>query len=559
MGFLDKVLHDDEEVTNIAITEKKKPVSHGFSRNDFFIALAIFATSIAIRIYFLYNFTDPENAGDGWYGDTYHHWQIAYLTKEIGLGESFLRLWDLKGMEYFWGPVHPLLMILMFAVTGVKSIVLSRILSIIFGSGVLALLYLIAKKNWNRWVGVSAALLSMVNPVVIFNDSSGMLEPIGLFFLLLAIILLKPKPIIAGVSLVFALMVRAEAWIFSLLIIFLEVWFRKRSSDVTKVILGFLVPLLLYMKYLLDYTGNPVYPLWWNYLANAKGVWAGDADMAFTAYQVMVKPYLVGWFIVSLIITLIVLWKRPKGAILLSFGFINWAFFGGFFGLTHYLKGFEPWFWYIRFFVFPYIFLGLLLCILIFYILPMLHKSLKHNLVNIALFLPLIIFATTIQFFWTPIMSEYRKTTPTWERTKYWGEETGKYYEGGKVLISEGYPSYTYTLVQYGGVEGKNIVGQMFDPFYYMGEAPFENWGENRIKVLKWLKDEDIRLLIAEPRVIAVGDSIVDNSRYIELIKREPEIFEKVGFLAPFKGSDGEILQIYKVKNDMIGDLENEI
>ena len=74
--------------------------------------VAILAVAAVPRLWYLFAVSDPENAGDGMYGDVYHHWQIAYLTREIGLSHG-PRLWDLKGLEYFWGLLHPLLMSLM--------------------------------------------------------------------------------------------------------------------------------------------------------------------------------------------------------------------------------------------------------------------------------------------------------------------------------------------------------------------------------------------------------------------------------------------------------------
>ena len=37
------------------------------------------------RILYVFVFSDPQNPGGGAYTDVWHHWHIAYLTKEIGL------------------------------------------------------------------------------------------------------------------------------------------------------------------------------------------------------------------------------------------------------------------------------------------------------------------------------------------------------------------------------------------------------------------------------------------------------------------------------------------
>src|SRR5882672_11777545 len=94
------------------------------------------------RLLYLYVFTDPENPGLGAYNDVWHHWQIAYLTKEIGLSApGGPRLWDLKGLDYFWGVLHPLLMVAVFDITGSIDIVLDRLVSVAFGVAVVVLLF----------------------------------------------------------------------------------------------------------------------------------------------------------------------------------------------------------------------------------------------------------------------------------------------------------------------------------------------------------------------------------------------------------------------------------
>jgi len=551
--FFDKILHDEEELA-YELKEEEKPRPRKFSKKDIIIGLLIFISALALRLLFLFFVANPQNAGDGWYGDVYHHWQIGFLTKEIGLSHSFLRLWDLKGMEYFWGPFHPLLLTLLFALTGSISIVIPRILSIAFGGLLLVLVYFVATKYWNRWVGMGAAFLGIVNPVAIFNDTSGMLEPIGYAFLLAGVLLVESAPLAAGFIWAISTLVRAESWLFSVFLIFVVIITRmlKRSGDAAKLILGFAIPMLLYMKYLLDHTGNAIYPFWWNYLANAKGVWAEGIYRPLSAYQLSVRPYLLVWGAISLALLLFTLWKKPKGGLMLSFGFVVWAFLGGFFGATHYLTGFETWFWYIRFFVFPYIFLGLLVSLFFFYIIPKVNRHLSHMVAYLGLALPILIIGVLIQLVWNPILSEYHKTDWVWERTLSWGKETGEFYKGGKVLIPEGYPSYTYSLAYYGHVQGKDILGQMFDPFYYMKPGYFDDWEKNRKVVLGWIKKEDIRLLVADTTVLHVGPTAIDNRRYLTLIQKEPQLFTKVGILGSGPGSTQEILGIYDVHPELI-------
>jgi hypothetical protein len=88
--------------------------------------VAVAAVAALPRLLYLFVFSDPENSGLGAYNDVWHHWQIAYLTKEIRLSApGGPRLWDLKGLDYFWGVLHPLLMVAVFDATGSIDIVLN--------------------------------------------------------------------------------------------------------------------------------------------------------------------------------------------------------------------------------------------------------------------------------------------------------------------------------------------------------------------------------------------------------------------------------------------------
>lgn len=538
MGILGNILGDEEneeepasgKASSSVETTEDKPAVKGNdvapknTRWDLVIAAGILLLAVAVRLYFLVYVTDPQNAGEAWYDDTYHHWQVAWLTRDIGLDKGFLRLWDLKGMEYFWGPVHPLLMMAMFKITGSVSIVNARVLSIIFGSLVIAALYLIVRKLWNRQAALAAAMLAIAHPVAILNDASGMLEPIGLFLMLVGILLVNSAPLLTGILWGLAAMARAEDWMFGGLLLLLSVKAVKKSGQLPGLFAGYAIVIGAYMKYLLDHTGNPIYPIWWNWLANARGAWS--TETAINAYQMMVRPYLVAWFVISLVLFAWVVWKaRGEKKLFLGLGLAMWAFIGGFMGLTHYLKGFEPWFWIIRFFEFPYVFGGCLLVVGLLALIPGRVKMLGKLPLSLALWVPVVLLGIlNWVVFWPPILARYNQTRPVWARTAQWSKELVKGYQGGRILFPEGYASILYHFAYDYGVEGRGIEGQMFDPFYYMTGDPFADWGTNRAVILGWLKDDDIRYLIVE----------TDRERYQKLIEREPEVFEKVGDAGPF-------------------------
>ncbi len=132
--------------------------------------LALAGGAALPRLLYMFVLTDPENPGIRRYGDVWHHWQIAYLTKEIGLSApGGPRLWDLKGLDYFWGVLHPLLMVGLFDLTGSIDIVLNRLVSAAFGVVVVVLLFHICRRFWGTHVAVGAALIAILLPTSVMN------------------------------------------------------------------------------------------------------------------------------------------------------------------------------------------------------------------------------------------------------------------------------------------------------------------------------------------------------------------------------------------------------
>jgi hypothetical protein len=292
---------------------KEKPI---------YLALAIFLLALASRLAVLFFYTDWDNPGPGWYADVWHHWQIAYLSKEIGFQHGFLRLWDFKGMEYYWGLLHPLVLIFGFLISGSVSILVPRMVSVIFSSLAIALIFLIISRHFNKKTAFASALFLIFMPITLFSDTLGMQEPLGLFFLFLGIYLFPRYAFIAGFSWMLAGMVRAEYWLFGAGLL-LAVLVREKDLD-RKVItlLGYTFPCVFYLKYMLDQTGNPIYPVYWNYLAIFLGQWFESPQEVVSGIQNF-KYIFQGLTIFFFISGLVVLWKKYKGYLLLLLGFAN--------------------------------------------------------------------------------------------------------------------------------------------------------------------------------------------------------------------------------------------
>jgi len=482
------------------------------------LGLGIFLLAAIPRIYFLYFVADPSVVTPTWSNDTFHHWQVAYLSKEIGFSQGFLRLWDLKGMEYFWGTLHPVLLACLFGLTGSVDIMIPRLLSLVAGSVNVLLLFLIGRRFWGAHVGVGIALLSAFNPIVIFNDPSGMVEPFGLVFLLAGILAYPRRPFVAGLLWALASMARAEAWLFSMGLLAAAMLGKEESNRKIGLLLGWAIPIAFYMKYLLDWTGNAIFPVYWNFLANAAGRWVYRETL--TSYQMAARPVLVAVFALSLLACLWVLLRRPPASQFYLLGFGSTAFITGFIGLTAYLTGYETWFWLTRFFVFPYMFLGALAAILFLKWIPQrLPLWGRFGLGWFAVSAMLV----GVQAIWPAVLHDVSPgytNQPSSSTLQEQAKVVREAYVDGRVLIPEDNPQFTYALVRFGGFRASDFLGQMYGPtYYYEGGDPFVHWETVGPQMWNWFATEDVTVLVTYPA----------DPRFSRMMEEKPDRFELVG------------------------------
>jgi len=432
-------------------------------------AVAILVVAALPRVYYLYFVSGPENAGEGAYGDVWHHWQIAYLTKEIGLAApGGPRLWDLKGLEYFWGALQPYLMDAIFFATGSIDIVLERWLSLVAGSVVVLLTFLICRRHWGMPVAVGATIFTTLLPTSVMNDASGMLEPLGVALVLTGIWAWGGHHgFWAGLAFGLATMARAEAWIFSLGMVVAALLKRAARTQALPLVIGFALVVLLYMKTLLDHTGNPIYPVWWNFLANAAGNWEATP---INSSQAAVRPFLGAILIASAVGLAWSLRKRPEGYMYLAFGFGEWVFVAGMLGFTAYLASWVWWMPITRVFAYSYDFTAVLVVLLLFKLVP---RWLGPRSIPAA-WIAIGIGAVAVQLAWIPIWDVFGPTDAAWQEAVVAGERLGTLYNstpgvaGGALNVPDDRPDLTYTMARYGNVSGQDLVSQLYDPFYYL-------------------------------------------------------------------------------------------
>jgi len=482
--------------------------------------VAIAAGAAIPRLLYLFIFSNPENPGP--YGDVWHHWQIAYLTKEIGLSApNGPRLWDLKGLDYIWGILHPLLMVAIFDVTGSVSIVLDRLVSLSCGVAAVVLLFQICRRLWGTNVAAGVTLFATVLPTSVMNDASGMVEPLGVALCLLGIwAWLNRGNAWAGVIWGLATMARAEAWVFGIGMVVASL-LRRRGVQSVPLVAGFVVVMAVYMKILLDQTGNPIYPLWWNFFATAVGQWQPST---ITPDQAAVRPELAAAFLITAGGLAWSLWKRPPSYMLLVFGFGYWVFVAGMFGFTAYLS---TWVWWLpisRRFEFPVVFAAVLLVVGLMAWLP---RKLRFWSAR-AGWVAVVAVVLMSQLLWLPIQNVFGTTDATWQATMTEGKQLGAWYNepsyaGHALAVPPDRPDLTYVLAVYGHVEGKHLVSEMYDPFAYLpsGYRLADHPTTVSTLVQCWLSSNDIHLIAFQQ----------SDANLVLTVELHPEWFTDIGTL----------------------------
>lgn len=527
MRLLPRILVDDEEEVELA-TELGEPTgaeavattATSDKPTPWWALVAVWTVALLPRLYALFFITDPQNPGDGWHGDVFHHWQIAYLTKEIGLWDpNGPRLWDLKGLDYFWGVLHPLLLVALFYVSGSVDIIIPRLVSVFFGALAVVLVFSLCRRYWGLGVAIAAGLFAALLPTSVFIDATGFLEPMGIALVLLGIWLWPKRGLWAGVAWSLAAMARAEAWIFSLGMLVATYFRRAHERERLLATVAWIVVIVAYMKVLLDRTGNPIYPVYWNLLANIFGQWEFATNL--TPDQLAARPYLVALMFAGLAGLIWTLWRRPPSYMFLTFGFGYLTYTGLSLGLTSYLKSWESWFWQERFFLFPYEFAGVLLAVALLGEAP---RRWGHRVIPIGS-AAIVLILLAAQAEWMPILSMYRATNVTWAQSQGAAAQlmdvyNQPAYRGSVLNIPPDKPAMFYAMVEYHGLQGRNVVGQLYDPFYYLPNFSYDQHREIGDTLMQcWFVSTHSKLWAVDPGKAQFTDVIADH----------PEWFSKVG------------------------------
>lgn len=479
-------------------------------------AVAVFAVAAVARAIVLLFVTGPEFTGVGWYHDTIHHWQIAFLSKEIGFQNGFLRLWDFKGLEYFWGAAHPFLTAALFTLTGSIDVLIPRLLGLVTGSVAIGYLYLSVERHFGRSVAISAALFAAFNPVLMVSDTAGIQEPIGLMFLFSALYYWPSHALRSGVLFGLAGTVRAEYWVFGLGLVVVSFLVDRREYKNFSLLLGWVIPSAAYMKYLATYTGNPIYPVYWYYRGDAAGEWMGSGlnDPA-EVVAIWVSRILLPLFVAA---ALLVLRKRPHFSLFALLGLGEMIFICIVFGFTAFVSGFSPRILLDRILALPHIYTGVLIGIGLGHAFPRRGASRSPGPLWATVLVGLIVAG---QALWIGVWHYHSGWEGFWLGQYESAARIADLYQGGVVSIPEDRPEYTYFLARYHGVPAKGIQGQMYDAFAYIEGDPFADYATTEPRLRNWLVGNDIRLLVTYSH----------DDTYREMIARSPGWFTRADTL----------------------------
>jgi len=426
------------------------------NKREFYLSLLFVILGFVLRLFNLMFITPVDFR---W--ESYHYWQIAYYTLHVGT--KHLRMWDLGGMEYFWGPLPIWIQSILLWIFRAKSMIFFRFFNIIIGCATIFLAYRIGLRYGDSTSAKLAAMIAAVNPILIFNNIIGMEETLGVFFILFSLLVVNDKLVYCGVFLGLASLCRIEFWPLSFGMIGTIYLFERGrlGSRWFSVLVGWMIVVVPYMFHLQLVTGNAIYPFYWNFLGNIVGAW----NPWYVSPSIRV---VFGVILAASIISYFALLKYRKRIgewyllLLTAFGFT------GYHGLVYTVSGTAPLF--ERFFVLD---AALVSCLVgLFYI-----KLPKRRLVNILI--PIILlasFSISVPYY----VDEQDAIRDRNEFTDILIEE----YSGETILSDV--PIMTYRLIHKGGISHTNILGSIYVNYQSLDT------------VLEWLQKENATYLITD-------------------------------------------------------------
>ncbi|MFH2112590.1 MAG: hypothetical protein ABIJ47_15180 [Candidatus Bathyarchaeota archaeon] len=253
-------------------------MAEGDVRRSWLNPAMIFAAALLVRA--LIWFLIPVD----WNWDSYHHWQISYLSLRIGFSGG--RLWDLNGCEYIWGMVPHLAEAALMGLLNTSSMAPYRVLNVLLGAVNAVLVQMIGARFYSVRTGLLAGLLLAVFPVAAVFDVLAMQDTMALTLLLASLYLIRDRPFWSGLSLALAGQSRAE-YLAAGFIILAGYCLRERlSTDSLPYVLGWALGTGVFSFHLFTQTGNPFYHLYVSLFNVFGGFDPGNQGKSFASLAV---------------------------------------------------------------------------------------------------------------------------------------------------------------------------------------------------------------------------------------------------------------------------------
>jgi hypothetical protein len=312
---------------------------------------------------------------------------------------------------------------------------------------------------------------------------------------------------LAGVAWALAAMARVEAWLYGAGLVIAWLMGLRSAPARWPLALGWILTMGLYFKFLLDQTGNPIYPLYVNFQFVGLGAGGTGATLT-TGQQLLWIP--LGLAVAGCVIGLgWSLWKRPPSYLLLTFGFGYSAL-----SFATYLRYATE--WKERRFEFPLDFAAILVAVLLLKVLPERWRLLRAPSWGVTLAA-----LVAVQLLWLPIQATYWSTEPLFQYEVRLGDSIAAVYNqpayrGSVFNLPGDEPTLLYVLARDGGVSGDKITSQFYDPFYYLPAGYHYSDHKAVVGTLLqcWLWNTHTRLMLISPPG-PISQSVADYKSFI--------------------------------------------
>lgn len=440
-----------------------------------------------------------------WNSDSYHHWQISYLSLKIGFSQG--RLWDLNGCEYFWGIIPHVINAVIMALFRTASILPYRVFNLFFGGINAVLVSKAGKRFFSERTGFYSGLLFAVFPVASIFDILAMQDTLALTFLLSSLLLIRENPFWSGLLLGLAGQSRTELFLVGIIILMGYCLRERLYTESLPFLIGWLAVTFIFSAFMFTQTGHPFYHLYVS-LLNIFGGWKPE-NLGRPFYDLMWS-----WMIWKLRV-----WPtKATGIIILGMGIASaswipymarkkWVRYQPqlYFVTTAsvltpifitYLGSNQLSFLVMLRMIVPIMALGLPL-IIHYSTLFWRRTGIDYDFTFIEPIL-ILLFLTSFLYF-VPVYSGYQIHTETAFAS---ADIAYLEYTGGRIVCD--YPTMNYRFISEHKIEPGDILSNHYSPAYYGIEEPIE--------YVRWLASNNVTLwLYAEDRAEPVWNVLSKN------------------------------------------------